>query len=79
MLGISDVSMLWLTKENISLLGVGRYLNSSAAVSNKVCFETERPKEAAVGQQAAAAGVANCAEKEELDSHTRTHYNSEER
>ena len=48
-------------------------------MSNKVCFETERPKEAAVGQQAAAAGVANCAEKEELDSHTRTHYNSEER
>ena len=46
-------------------------------MSNKVCFETERPKEAAMGQ-AAAAGVANCAEKEELDSHTRTDYNSEE-
>ena len=45
-------------------------------MSNKVCFETERPKEAAMGQ-AAAAGVANCAEKEELDSHTHTDYNSE--
>ena len=68
-----------LKKTYLEILGVGRNLNSSVAVSNKVCFETERPKEAAVGQQAAAAGVANCAEKEELDSHTRTHYNSEER